>query len=71
MLQQSLVLVVIFQYAEFIAQPNVGHIISSETASRGLRIFWFKPNVICIIFVPYFVAHISVFQQVIFIYVCF
>jgi len=44
-----------------ITQPNTGQVISIESASSGLRIFWFKPNVICIIFVPYCTAHISVF----------
>jgi hypothetical protein len=28
MLQQSLALLIIFQYTEFVAQPDMGHIIS-------------------------------------------
>jgi hypothetical protein len=44
MLQQSLALLINFLYTEFVAQSDIGHIISRESTSPGLRIFWFKPN---------------------------
>jgi len=48
----------------------MGHTISIESTSPRLRVFWSKPDVVCIVIVPYYVARIYVFQREDFISVC-